>query len=344
VKSNFDIKDGDGDFEIREKLKRGLNIIGVNESSTLPYFLELLSVKDSGVDPVSLSPEARKDRIIDALNRGNIKASQIKPLILAVEDLHWIDKSSEDTLKALLDSISGERIFLILTYRPEYVHTWGAKSYHSQITLNRLSNRESLSMVTHLLGTEDIGSDLEELILDKSEGVPFFIEEFIKSLKDLKIIERTDSTYHLVNEIQEVTIPSTIQDVIMARVDTLPEGAKDLLQTGSVIEREFNYGLIKNVSDLSERELLSRLSVLKDAELLFERGIYPDSLYVFKHALTQEVVYDSILTQRKKELHNKIGQVIEQVYKDALQDPGLLGEKLRKQALLIMQLNMGQSK
>jgi predicted ATPase len=316
VKSNSDIVEGDGDFEIRKKLKQHLKSLGIDETSTLPYFLELLSVEESGIDKKTLSPEARKDRIIDALNRGTIKASQIRPLILAVEDLHWIDNNSEDTLKALLDSISGERIFLIFTYRPEYVHTWGAKSYHSQITLNRLSNRESLVMVSHLLSTENIDSDLEDLILEKTEGVPFFIEEFTKSLKDLNIIERTDSTYHLAKEIHEVTIPSTIHDVIMARVDMLPEGAKELLQIGAVIEREFSYELIKQVSDLSEQEILSRLSVSKDAELLFERGIYPESTYIFKHAMTQEVVYDSILNNRKKKLHEKIGHAIEQLFKN----------------------------
>jgi class 3 adenylate cyclase len=160
VKSNSDITEGDGDAEIREKLKRGLSIIGVDEVSTLPYFLELLGIKDSGIDTKALSPDARKIRIIEALIRSNIKASQIRPLIFAIEDLHWIDKSSEDVLKGLLDSITGERVFIIFTYRPEYVHTWGAKSYHSQVTLNRLSNRESLAMVSHLLGTEEVDSSL----------------------------------------------------------------------------------------------------------------------------------------------------------------------------------------
>jgi len=264
VKSNFDIKEGDRDFEIREKLERGLKILDAEKVSTLPYLLELLSVRDSGVDPIALSPEARKDRIIEALKRINFKASQIRPLILAVEDLHWIDKSSEDTLKALLDSISGERIFLIFTYRPEFVHTWGTKSYHSQLNLNRLSNRESLAIMTHLLSTENIESDLEDLILEKTEGVPFFIEEFIKSLKDLRLIEKRDRKCCLTKELEELAIPSTIQDVIMARVDTMPEGVKDLFQIGSVIEREFRFELIEKVSGLSEQELLSRLSALKD--------------------------------------------------------------------------------
>jgi tetratricopeptide (TPR) repeat protein len=327
VKSNFDIKEGDGDLEIREKLKRGLSIIGVDEVSTLPYFLELLSVKDNGVDPIALSPDGRKDRIIEALNRSTIKASQIRPLIMAIEDLHWIDKSSEDYLKGLLDSISGERVFLIFTYRPEYVHKWGAKSYHSQVTLNRLSNRESLAMVSHLLGTEEIDRQLEELILEKTEGVPFYIEEFIKSLKDLYAIERKNGIYHLAKDIQAVSIPSTIQDVIMARVDKLPEGAKNLLQTGSVIEREFSYELIKTVSGLSEQELLPQLSVLKDSELIFERGIYPDTICIFKHALTREVVYDSILTRRREQLHENIGNAIEEIYKESIDEYyGVLAE------------------
>ena len=327
LKSNFDIQESDGDTEIREKVKRGLKIMGADEASTLPYFLELLSVKDSGIDKIPMSPEARKDRIIEALRRIALKGSEIRPLIQAYEDLHWVDKSSEDVFKYLLEVIPGARVLLIFTYRPEFVHTWGGKSFHSQVTLNRLSNRESLTMLSHLLGTEEIDSDLEELVLEKTEGVPFFIEEFIKSLKDLRIIERKDNKYHLAKDIQDMAIPSTIQDVIMARVDSLPEGTKDLLQTGSVIEREFSYELIKRVTGLPEQELLSRLSISKDSELLYERGIYPQSTYVFKHALTQEVVYDSILTNRKKRLHEEIGKGIEELYKDNIDEHyGLLAE------------------
>jgi predicted ATPase/class 3 adenylate cyclase len=316
VKSNFNIVENDRDFEIREKLKKGLEILDTDESATLPYLLELLSVTDSDDDPINLSPEARKDRIIEALNRITVKASQSRPVIMAIEDLHWIDKSSENTLKALFDNISGEKIFLIFTYRPEFVHTWGTKSYHNQINLTRLSNRESLEMVTYLLGTKEIDREIEELTLEKTEGIPFFIEEFIKSLKELKIIERKDNTYQLAKDIHAVTIPSTIQDVIMARVDLLPADAKELLQIGSVIEREFSYELIRRVKELPQDELLSNLSVLKDSELLYERGIYPESIYIFKHALTRTVVYDSILTKRKKNLHENIGNAIEDLYKN----------------------------
>jgi predicted ATPase len=304
-----------------------LKKLKVDEDSTLPYLLELFSVKDSGVDNFSMSPEARKDRIMEAIRRITLKGSELRPLILAYEDLHWIDRSSEEVLKYALESIPGARVLMIFTYRPEFVHTWGGKSYHSQVNLNRLSNRESLVMVSHILGEGEIDRAFEELILEKTEGIPFFIEEFIKSLRELSIVEKRNKRYHLEKDIRNVTIPSTIQDVIMARVDALPDEAKEMLQTGSVIEREFSHELIKQVTGLSEKELISNLSVLKDSELLYERGIYPQSSYIFKHALTREVVYDSILTKRKKQLHDEIGNVIGEIYKDSLDEQyGILAE------------------
>jgi class 3 adenylate cyclase/tetratricopeptide (TPR) repeat protein len=320
LRSNFDIEERDDDLTTTEKVKKGLKVLAADETSTLPYLLELLSVKDSGIDKIPMSPEARKDRIAEALNHIVLKGSEIRPLILAFEDLHWIDKSSKDVLKDLLDNIAGSRVFLILTYRPEFVVSWGGKSYHNQVNLNRLSNSESLAMVANLLGTHDLASYLEDLILEKTEGVPFFIEEFVRSLRDLNIIARTDGKYQLRKDAQALAIPSTIQDVIMARVDSLPEGAREVLQTGSVIEREFSYELINKVMDLPEKKLLSHLSALKDSELLYERGVYPQTTYVFKHALTREVVYDSILAERKKKLHKEIGDAIEELYRANLSE------------------------
>ena len=138
LKSNFDVLEGDQDSEIREKVEKGLKILAVDEASTLPYLLELLSVKDSGIDKMLMSPEGKKDQIIESLKKIVLLGSEMRPVIMAFEDLHWIDKSSEDVLKYMLESIAGARVFLIFTYRPEFVHTWGAKSYHSQVNLNRL--------------------------------------------------------------------------------------------------------------------------------------------------------------------------------------------------------------
>ena len=320
LKASFRIEDQESDSDINEKVKRGLSLLGADEPSTLPYLLELLSVKESGIDKISMSPEAKKDRIIGALRRIILKGAEHRPLIYAFEDLHWMDRSSEEAAKYLMESIPGARVLMIFTCRPEFVHTWGGKSFHSQVTLNRLSNRESLTMVGDLLGSDNIAPDLQDLILEKTEGVPFFIEEFARSLKDMGIIERTNYTYHLPKEMDQVTIPSTIQDVIMARVDSLADAAKEVLQAGSAIEREFGYELIKTVAELPEQELLSRLSVLKDAELLHERGIFPQSTFVFKHALTRDVVYDSILGKRRKLLHEKTGNAIEKIYHDSLSE------------------------
>jgi class 3 adenylate cyclase/tetratricopeptide (TPR) repeat protein len=320
LKANFDIRESDVDAEIREKAKRGLKILGIDEVSTLPYLLELFSVKDSGIEKIPMSTEARKDRFREVFRRITLKGSEIRPLITAYEDLHWADKSSEEVLKYVLEGIPAARVLMIFTYRPDFVHTWGGKSYHNQVNLNRLSNRESLSMVTNLLNTEEIDSDLEDLILEKTDGIPFFIEELIRSLNDLKIIEREGNKCRLAKNIEDLTIPSTIQDLIMARVDSLPEGSKQVLQAGSVIEREFTYELIKQVTGLSEQKLLSHLSVLKDSELLYERGIYPESAYIFKHALTREVVYDSILTRKKKNLHEEIGNAIVEVCAERIEE------------------------
>jgi len=320
LKANFDIRENDKDQQIKEKIKSGLEILRADQASALPYLLDLLSVKDNGIDKIPLSPEARKNRIFEALRQIVLKGSELRPLIMAFENLHWIDKSSEESLKKLLDSISGARVFLMFTYRPEFVHTWGGRSYHSQVNLNRLSNRETLTMVSHLLGTDEFDKEIEHLVLEKTEGVPFFIEELINSLRDQKIIKKKINKYYLAKDIRKATIPTTIHDVIMARIDSLPEGAKELLQTGSVTGREFSHQLIEKTTDFSKDHLLCHLSVLKDSELLYERGIYPQSNYIFKHALTQEVAYDSLLKKKRTELHNKIGKVIENIYEDKLDE------------------------
>ncbi len=320
LRANFDILRDDVDSVIIQKVTKGLRILNMEESSTLQYILELLSVKDVGGDTTSISPKGKKDRIMSIYRQVVINGSEIRPLVLVFEDLHWVDESSEGVLKYILEGILGARVLLLFTYRPEFIHTWGSKSYHSQVNLNRLSNRESLTMVINLLGTDQIESALEEFILEKTDGIPFFIEELLKSLKDLNIIEKKDGTYCIAKDIQTITIPATIEDVIMARVDSLPEEVKYLLQVSSVIGREFRHKLINKLIPLSEQELLSHLSALKNSELLYERGVYPQSTYVFKHALTQEVAYNSLLLKKRKQIHEKIGTAIEELYQDRIEE------------------------
>lgn len=327
LKSTFDIHEGDDDFKIREKVGSGLKLLDIDDESIIPYLLELFSVQDSGVDKLLIPPDQKQLKFKEMFKLITLKGSEQRKLIIVIEDLHWIDKSSESALQDLFENIAGSRVMLILTYRPEFIYSWGAKSYHSQLNLNRLSIQESLNMVHYLLDTDSLEESLEDFILEKTEGIPFFMEEFIKSLKELKVIEKKEDRYFLVKNMQGLAIPATIQDVIMARVDSLPEGAKEVIQTASAIEREFSHELISRSMNLSERELLNNLSMLKGMELIFERGIFPQSNYIFKHALTREVIYDSIIASRRKALHEKIGRSIEGIYKNNLVEHyGILAE------------------
>ena len=320
LKAFFDILRDDEDSVIIKKIDNGLKTLNMDEPSTRPYILELLSIRDIAREKTAISPKGKKDRILAIIREIVIKGSAIRPLVMVFEDLHWIDESSEEVLKYILEGILGERVLLLFAYRPEFVHTWGGKSYHSQVNLNRLSNRESLTMVMNLLGSDHIEQALQEFILEKTDGIPFFIEELIKSLKDLNLIEKKDEVYGIAEDIHAVVIPSTIEDIIMARVDSLPEEAKNVLQICSVIGRDFRHKLLHRLIPLSEQELLAHLSVLKNSELLYERGVYPLSTYVFKHALTQDVTYNSIIAKKRNKIHEQIGATIEDLYQDRIEE------------------------
>ena len=320
LKSYFAIQESQAEEEIIKKVREGLDALGADEASTLPYLLDLLLAGGSSLDPAQMSPEARRDRIFETLKRIILKGSEFRPLVLAVEDFHWMDNSSEEAFKYLLDSIPMARVFFIFSYRPDFIPTWPIRSYHHLLHLNRLSDRENLSMVKHILSVDALPISLENFILEKAEGIPFFIEEFIRSLQDLKIIEKENGVILLNRDLQESAIPSTLQDIIMARIDSLPEEARMLLQTSSVIEREFDYELINQLVEISEPKLQKLLSVLNEAELLYENGIPPQSTYYFKHALTREVVYDSILKKKRKRLHERCGNTIESIYRRNLEE------------------------
>jgi len=324
LKDNFRIEAGDGPNEIQEKIKRGWEQVdpdgGQSVNETLPYLLELFSV-ENGFDALKhIDPDIKRLKTFEILKELSLKGSRVRPLVIVFEDLHWIDRTTEDTIRHLIENIPGARILLLLTFRSNYIPPWGGKTYYSQITLNRLANRESLDMIRTLLETEEIAEDLGSLILEKSEGVPFFIEEFTKSLQESGSIKNTDGRSHLSADLSSFSIPETLHDLLMSRVDRLPEGAKEILQIGAVIEREFGWNLLKEVARLEEMELLSRLSHLKEAELIFERGIFPEVNYIFQHALTRELVYDSLLTEKRRECHRRVAEAMEQLFSDRLDE------------------------
>nr|RPH48784.1 MAG: hypothetical protein EHM85_15990 [Desulfobacteraceae bacterium] len=319
LKAYFRVDDGEPDSAVREKVMKGLDALSIDAARTLPCLLELLSVKDSGIDQEVMGPEAKRERINDTLSRMVIKAARLRPMVLAIEDLHWMDASSGEAVGYLLERIPTEQVLLVFTCRPEFAPNWGAKSYCHHLIVSRLSDHESIAIASHLLQTEGIEDELADLVIEKTEGVPFFVEEFMKSLRDLGVIEMQEGLCRLASKVT-MNLPSSIQDIITARIDILPESAKLIIKTGSAIERKFSHELIQLATGCEATELAAGLSALKDAELIYQRGVGADTTYIFKHALTMEVVYASLLTGQKQELHRKVGRSIELLHKDTIEE------------------------
>ncbi len=312
----FDIHDGNSDEEIRRKTHTALEEIGLCDENTEPYILELLSIENSGIENFLISQDAKRNRLFEAVKNVLFNLSKDKSLVLVFEDLHWIDQASMEIIKYLFKYISGSRILLILSYRPNLRLAWESKSYHSQVTLNRHTKRETLKFLSFLLGPGIVDPSLEQLIIDKTEGNPFFIEEFVRSMLEMGIINHVSNNFRLKKLGPEIMIPSTIQDVIMARIDHLPESAKELIQVCAVVEKEFSYEIIENVTNSSAKDLKAILSLLIDQELIYARETTPVSIFVFYHSLIREVIYNSILSKRRKELHARIAEAIILLYGD----------------------------
>jgi len=320
LKDNFRIMRGDSPLEIKEKIRRGLKNVDADQEQTLPYILDLFSL-ENGFDTLrDIDPEIKRRRTFEALREITLRGSQVRPLVMIIEDLHWVDKTSEESIRLLIEHIAGAKVFLIFTFRPNYVPIWGGKSYYGQIHLNRLSKKESLGIIKALLNAETVEEDIAKLLLDKAEGVPLFAEEFTRSLKEAGYVIGVDGRCCRKADFDSIRIPGTIHDVLMARVDRLPEDAREILLAGAVIGREFSWDLIEEITGIPEVKLLSRLSKLKESEIIFERGIFPQANYIFHHAMTQELLYESMLPAKLKNYHNTIGQAIERLYPDSLEE------------------------
>ncbi len=338
LKSYFNIQD-ETETEIREIILKELSKIEIDAHKMAPYFLELLSVSNSGLNTMELSPDSIRDEIAISLKEIMQKLSEKQPMILTVEDLHWADRNSVEILNLLFDIVSEANILIILSYRPEFVPKWGNGSFHRQLALQPLSKNQSNMMVKHIIGSIDSNQPLMYMIAAKTEGTPFFIEEFIKYLKERGLLEKRGELFYLNQKIDTIKFPVTIQDVIMARVDRLTDSAREILKIGSIIEREFSFNLIKRLLLFKEHEFRELLSELKSSELIFEQGDYPNTVYTFKHALIREVVYDAILLKTKKAWHEKVGLAIEELelnflseYYEVLARHFILGQNFKKGA------------
>ncbi len=239
--------------------------------------------------------------------------------MLVVEDLHWIDISSEEFLNAMLDAVAGVPLLLLVTYRIGYTPPFGSRSFYTTLTLHSFSEAETLALAGHVLGTAQFPAEIQTALMAKAEGVPLFIEEVTKTLLDLGVLRRENGSYHLVKNLSEVRVPDTIQGIIMARLDRLGEDGKRTVQLASVIGRQFLVRLLARVAGLSDR-LEGLLHELQALEIIYEQGLLPEPAYIFKHAMIQDVAYNSLLIQRRKALHRAVGEAIEELYQDRLEE------------------------
>ena len=284
---------------------------------TLPYLRHLLSLPCGDPEVERLDPATRRSEAFRALRARVERAASRGPFVLVVEDLHWIDRASEEFLGYLADAIAGLPALLVLTHRPGYSHPFGDRSYHSRVALQPLSAREMGEMAGAVLEAESLPPELGALIAQKAEGNPFFVEEVAKSLLEEGALRRVEGRVELARPLGAEAVPDSIHGVLMARLDRLGDEPKHALQIASVIGREFAVRLLERIHEVGDR-LHPLLAELRGLELIHEKAVQPEIAFMFKHALTHDVAYASVLAERRKALHRIVGSAIEELYADRL--------------------------
>jgi predicted ATPase/class 3 adenylate cyclase len=318
LKVYFQIGDRDDSRKIREKVTGKLLSLDKTLANTLHPLLALLDVSIDDAGWQALDPPQRRQRTLDAVKRLLLRESQVQPLLLVFEDLHWIDGESRAFLDGLVDSLPTARILLLVNYRPEYDHRWGSRTYYTQLRLDSLPTETAHELLRGLLG-EDAGLEpLRARLIERTEGNPLFLEESVRTLVEIRVLAGERGAYRLARPLTDIEIPATVQAILAARIDRLAAEDRRLLQSAAVIGTDVPLPLLVVIAAKSEKELRRSLAHLTSAEFLYEAALFPEPEYTFKHALTQEVAYASLLQERRRELHDRILGAIEQLYADRL--------------------------
>ena len=321
LKGYFGIEDRDEPRTVREKLTGKLLTLDRALESDLPALLSLLDVPTDDPQWSTLDPPVRRRRTLDAVKRVLLRASQVQPLLVVIEDLHWIDSETQVVLDELVESLRAARLLLLVNYRPEYQHAWGAHSHYTQLTLNPLPAEGAERLLTALLGSNAGLEPLTRRLIAQTEGNPFFLEESVRTLVETGALTGERGAYRLARPLRAIQVPATVQAVIAARIDRLFAADKTLLQIASVLGKDVPnvpLGLLQAIAELAEDELRAAIGRLRAAEFLYQVEFLPDVEYTFKHALTHEVTYGSLLQDRRRALHVRIVETIERMYLDRL--------------------------
>jgi len=319
LKRNFRVDDGDSEAEVIAKVHRGCAFLDGEARDVEPLLRYLLSVDPGDPSVATRDPVQRRAQIVAAIQRLAAAGSRRRALVLVVEDAHWIDTASEDFLKSLVDNVPGMAVLLIITYRPVYQQPFGQRTYFRHVALQPLEDNAASRIVLSALAVDELPPDLGAAIARRAEGNPFFIEELGRSLLETGAVRAEHGRVVAAQSAAALTVPGTVQDVIAARLDRLAEPQKRTVQTAAVIGREFALSLLQRVSDLHEA-LERNLGELKRIELIYERFGGHDLEYVFRHALTQDVAYASLLQSERRRLHALIGPALEDLHTGRLEE------------------------
>jgi len=318
LKTYFGIESRDEARRMREKVVGKLLTLDEALRPTLPAFLALLDVPVEDPAWQALDPSQRRQRLLDALKRLLLRESQVQPLLVVFEDLHWIDAETQALLDSLVESLPTARLLLLVNYRPEYQHTWGSKTSYTQGRLDPLPAASAEALLQALLGTDASVQPLVPLLIARTDGNPLFLEESVRTLVDTQVLVGEPGVYRLVQDVTALRMPATIQALLAARIDRLPLEDKQLLQTAAVIGTEVPWAVLEVIAAVPADALHRGLVQLQAAEFLYETSLFPELVYTFKHALTHEVAYGSLLQERRRALHARIIEAIEHLSPDRL--------------------------
>jgi class 3 adenylate cyclase/tetratricopeptide (TPR) repeat protein len=318
LKTYLSIQERDDRREMRERVAGKLLTLDRTLESLLTPLLALLHVPVDDVTWGALDPPQRRQRILEAVKRLLLRESQVQPLLLLFEDLHWIDSESQALLDGLMESLPTARILLVVSYRPEYRHGWGSKTYYTQLSIDPFPPGSAEELLTALLGQDESLETLKRVLIERTEGNPFFLEETVQTLVETEVLVGDRGAYRMTKAPEAWQIPATVQAILAARIDRLPAEDKRLLQAASVIGKHVPFTLLQAIADAPEERLRGALTHLQAAEFLYETSVFPGLVYTFKHALTHEVAYGSVLQDRRRALHARIVEAVEALYPDRL--------------------------
>ena len=312
------VDDGDDARTIRAKITGQVVTLDPALQDAVPALLALLDAVPDDSPFLQLDPPQRRQRTLDGLKRVLLRESQVQPLLLVFEDLHWIDTETQALLDRLVESLPTARLLLLVNYRPEYQHPWGSKTSYSQLRFDPLAPESAQALLQALLGDDASLAPLTPLLITRTEGNPFFLEESVRTLVETQVLVGERGAYRLTQALPSIQVPATVQAVLAARIDRLPPEEKHLLQAAAVIGKDVPAALLQATEEVPWEAVQRSLAHLQAVEFLYETRLFPALEYTFKHALTQEVAYNAVLLERRRSLHERAAQAIEGLFAERL--------------------------